>query len=289
MVICIASNVLAAQLSLDPIAPMTVPSAPYVPARHAKPFCEVRKSAGFAIERYDMIRDGDRVLVGLSGGVDSLVLMHVLEDLRRRAPIRFRLFAVTVDMGFAGFNWPALQAICEAQGWEYRRICFPGRRMLAEKGLEDAPCSLCSRMRRGQLHHMADRLNCTRIALAQHLDDLCVSFLLSLFRGGGLKTMAPTAAADHRTKRIIRPLFRVPKSRILEAADALGVKPLKACEFIDQLDASGDRAFLTRLVHDLEPRFQDIRQCMATSMANVCTEHLLDTRFPPAPIPQEPQ
>ena len=106
--------------------------------------------------------------------------------------ISVSLKAVTVDMAFYSFGLPGLGAYCQSQGWDWESVTIPGQSLLVDKNAEERPCSLCSRLRRGQLHAAADRLNCNKIALGQQLDDLCVSFLMALFRGGGLKTMSRT-------------------------------------------------------------------------------------------------
>jgi tRNA 2-thiocytidine biosynthesis protein TtcA len=254
------------------------------PHRHDA-FAVICKLAGRAIGHYRMIAAGDRLLVGLSGGKDSLILMHVLTRLQHRAPIRFELHAVTVDMGFSGFHGEQLDAYCRTQGWPYERICFPGKQLLAEKLPEERPCSLCSRLRRGQLHATADRLNCNVIVLGQHLDDLCVSLLMSLCRGGGIKTMGPHVAADGGTKRLIRPLCEVTEQLLREAAGDFRLPEFGACDFLPEIDAGGDRAYLERLLEQLEERFPGIRHNLMRSMTTVQLTHLLDPRYlklPPA-------
>jgi tRNA 2-thiocytidine biosynthesis protein TtcA len=262
------------------------------------PFQRVCAQVGHAVRDYRMIVDGDRLLVGLSGGEDSLILMHVLHYLQRRAPVRFEILAATVDMGFAGFDGPALSAYCATQGWQHELIRLDGVRLLEEKNTAKRPCALCSRLRRGKLHGAADRLACTKIVLGQQLDDLAVSLLMSLFRGNGIKTMGPHVAADAGSKRLIRPLCYVPKSLIHEAALSFGFPPIKSCPYGPLLEESGDRALLYRLLGDLEARFPSLRQNLLASLKHVEPEHLLDARFisalqgpgrlAGAPEPEEP-
>ncbi len=239
-------------------------------------YSTIRKFAGRAIKQFGMIEEGDRILVGISGGVDSMMLMHVLNDLRRRAPISFDVMGATVEMGFKQFNPAPLQQYCLDQGWEYRLIIFPGDAILVEKNAGERPCSLCSRLRRGQLYKLADELKCNKIALGQHLDDMCVSFLMSLFRGNGLKTMGPNVAADDGTKRIIRPLCLLEKSKINLAARSFNLPDSGVCDYAAQLEKHGDRAFLEQLIGRLDGHFANIRACMLTSMGRVETAHLLD-------------
>ncbi|MFA4945772.1 MAG: ATP-binding protein [Lentisphaeria bacterium] len=246
-------------------------------------FATLCQKAGHAVGRFKMIQEGDRILVGLSGGKDSFMLMHVLTRLRERAPVAFELVGVNIDFGFRGFRGEAFDAYCARQGWHYERIRFPGKEILEEKLPAARPCSLCSRLRRGQLHAAADRLGCNVIALGQHLDDLCVSFLMSLFRGGGLKTMGPHVLADGGRKRLIRPFCEAPERLIQEAVAAaaagVGAADFGACDYLPAITQDGDRALLGQWLGDLDARFPAIRQAMLQSMASVQTEHLLDPRF----------
>ncbi len=248
------------------------------PSRRS-PFARVTALVGYAIRDYRMIGDGDRILVGLSGGQDSLILMHVLHHLQRRAPVRFEIFSVTVDMGFGGFDTQALAAYCAKQGWHHEVVRFDGASLLAAKNTARRPCALCSRLRRGRLHAAADRLGCGTIALGQQLDDLAVSLLMSLFRGHGLKTMGANVPADAGSKRLIRPLCYVPKALLREAAAPFAFPQVRSCPFLPLLDESGDRAFLERLLGDLEQHFPNLRQSILASLRHVEPAHLLDPRF----------
>ena len=242
-------------------------------------FRRICKETTQAIGEYSMLEEGDSVLVGLSGGEDSISLMHVLCNLQRRAPFRFQLHAVTVDMDFADFNVHALADYARFYGWNWHHARFPGQRLLKEKQAEDRPCAFCSRMRRGQIHACADELGCNKIALGQHLDDLCVSLLLSLFRGGGLKTMGPNVSADTGSKRLIRPFCSIRKSMLHQLALKLEYPQIRSCPYEARLKQDGDRAYLEQLVNGLEGRFQDIRGAMLKAMKDVRLAHLLDRRY----------
>jgi tRNA 2-thiocytidine biosynthesis protein TtcA len=242
-------------------------------------FVKVCNLAGTAIKKYAMIDPDDRLLVGVSGGLDSMLLMHVLAHLQRHAPIHFHLQAVTVDMGFETFDSRPVHQYCLDQGWQHRIVHFPGARLLQEKAAEDRPCALCSRLRRGCLHAAAGDLNCNKLVLGQHLDDLCVSLLMSLFRGGGLKTMGPHVAADSGRKQLIRPLCLAPKALLVRAAAEFNLPEAPDCPYKEQLKAEGDRAYLETLLTRLEVKFPAIRQTMLHSMGDLRPEHLLDPRF----------
>ncbi len=237
------------------------------------------KEASHTVRRFNMIEAGDRILVGLSGGEDSLTLMHVLSRMQRRAPFHFDLFAVTVDMGYGVFDRQGLADYCQRQNWPWELITLPGQQLLQEKEAEKRPCSLCSRLRRGQLHGAADRLSCNKIALGQQADDLCVSLLMALFRGGGLKTMGANVAADGSSKRLIRPLCMTAKSQIHEYALLMDYPAVRSCPYQKTLQEQGDRHCLEQLLQQLEPRFRDIRSAMLHSMGDVRLAHLLDERY----------
>lgn len=247
--------------------------------RKLAPFARICKDATRAAVTYRMLEAGDHVLVGVSGGEDSLTLMHVLSELRRRSPFPFRLTAATVDLGFGTFDLRTLEDYCRTYGWDFQAVRLDGYALLQSHHAEDRPCAMCSRLRRGQLHALADRLGCNKIALGQQLDDLCVSLLIALFRGGGLKTMGPNVPADAASKRLIRPLCLVAKDRIHELAELAHYPHIKSCPYEEQLRNDGDRYYLEQLLRQLEPRFRDIKSAMLHAMGDVRLAHLLDTRY----------
>jgi tRNA 2-thiocytidine biosynthesis protein TtcA len=167
------------------------------------------RPVGRAIADFDMIHDGDRVLLGLSGGKDSLSLLHILYRLQRHAPIRFELGAVTVDPLVDGFDPSVLQPHMDALGipWLYQREPILERAMDHISG--DSYCSWCARMKRGVMYAAARREDYNVLALAQHLDDLAESFLMSAFYGGRLKTMKANYTVSAGDLRVIRPLVYV--------------------------------------------------------------------------------
>ena len=171
----------------------------------AKPPKPLLRVAGSAIGEYNMIRPGDRILLGLSGGKDSLSLLHVLLHLRDKAPLRFELAAVTVDPCIDGFDPSFLKDYVAALDipYFYRRQDIVGRALKTMRG--DSFCAYCSRMRRGILYATARENGYNVVALAHHLDDLAESFLMSAFYGGSLRTMKAHYINDDGDLRIIRP------------------------------------------------------------------------------------
>ena len=121
-------------------------------------FKKLCRIAGETVVRYRLIGDGDRILTALSGGKDSFVLMHLLEHLRRRAPVKFTVIAATFDPGFEDFNCRAVGEYCRANGWEHHVVAMNIPEIIREKGMERSPCVLCSRLRRGKLYGLARKL-----------------------------------------------------------------------------------------------------------------------------------
>jgi tRNA 2-thiocytidine biosynthesis protein TtcA len=176
------------------------------PVTRPSPPKSLLRAAGSAIADFSMIRPGDRILLGLSGGKDSLSLLHVLLELRDRSPVRFELGAATVDPCIEGFDPSFLKdymAVLDVP-YFYRRQDIVGRALKTMRG--DSFCAYCSRMRRGILYATAREHGYNVLALAHHLDDLAESFLMSAFYGGSLRTMKAHYVNDAGDLRIIRPL-----------------------------------------------------------------------------------
>lgn len=164
------------------------------------------RKTGQAIADFGLIRDGDRVLLGLSGGKDSLSLLHLLTHFQRHAPITFTIGAVTVDPQADSFDPSPLIPYMESLGIDYHFRQEPIVEM-AEKHMDNKSyCAFCSRMKRGIMYTTARDNHYNVLALAQHLDDLAESFLMSAFHGGKLKTMKAHYINDTGDLRIIRPL-----------------------------------------------------------------------------------
>ncbi len=174
-----------------------------------KPPRPLAMAVGRAIGDYAMIRDGDRVLLGLSGGKDSLSLLHVLLHLRAKAPIGFDLAACTVDPQSPDYDPSPLKPYLAALGVDYHYERQPIVEEAAEHMQGDSFCAYCSRMRRGILYRVARENGYNVLALAQHLDDLAETFLMSAFFGGKLRTMRACYLNDAGDVRVIRPLVYV--------------------------------------------------------------------------------
>jgi len=181
------------------------------------------RPVGRAIADFKMIRDQDRILLGLSGGKDSLSLLHILHQLSRHAPIHFNLAAMTVDPQVDGFDPSVLQPYLAELGIPYFYLREPILER-AKKHIDgDSYCSWCARMKRGVMYATARREGYNVLALAQHLDDLAESFLMCAFHGGRLKTMKANYRISDGDLRVIRPLVYVRERQTRDFAESAGL------------------------------------------------------------------
>src|SRR6187551_3830627 len=235
-----------------------------------------------AIIDYQMLEDGDRVMVGLSGGKDSWALLQILDVLRQRAPIRFSLVAVNVDSGYKEFKHDLIARTCEERGWEYRiEHTSIGEQMDDILEANATPCSLCARLRRGVLYRIATEIGATKIALGHHLDDFIETLLLNLFFAGALKAMPARLISDNGEHVVIRPLVYVGEDEARLYCKEVGL-PIIGCCCPACGDLSLQRQRVKRLILDLEREHSGVKQSMLKALGNVMPRHLLDQRLNPS-------
>jgi tRNA 2-thiocytidine biosynthesis protein TtcA len=238
-----------------------------------------------AIVDYDMIEDGDRIMVGLSGGKDSWALLQILDVLRQRAPIKFSLVAVNVDSGYKAFKHDLIASTCESRGWEYR-IEHTDIGELIEDILDEqqTPCSLCARLRRGVLYRVAQDVGATKIALGHHADDFIETLLLNVFFAGALKAMPAKLVSDNGRHVVIRPLAYAGEDEARLYTKEMNLPIIGCC-----CPACGDlglqRQRVKKLLMELEIEHPGVKASMLKALGNVAPRHLLDVRLnPPAEL-----
>jgi len=235
-----------------------------------------------AIHDFNLIEDGDRIMVGLSGGKDSWALIQILDVLRRRAPIRFSIIGVNIDSGYEAFQHSTIKDTCDSLGWEclveHTNIGAVMDDLLTASA---TPCSLCARLRRGALYRLADQVGATKIALGHHADDFIETLLLNLFFEGSLKAMPARLVSDDRAHIVIRPLVYVGEADCRDYAAAMKL-PVIGCCCPACGDLSLQRQRIKQLLMDLEREHVGVKQSMLKALSNVSPRHLLDTRLTPA-------
>ena len=223
----------------------------------------VAKETTQAITDHLLIEDGDRVMVGLSGGKDSWALLQILDELRARAPIDFSLVAVNVDSGYKGYKHDVIAAACAERGWE----CVIEHTTIGEV-IDDkldataTPCSLCARLRRGVLYRMADAVGATKIALGHHADDFAETLLLNLFFAGSLKAMPARLVSDDGRHVVIRPLAYVAESDVAAYTAERGL-PVVGCCCPVCGDLGLQRQRMKKLLFDLEREHPGLKRSVA--------------------------
>ena len=178
-----------------------------------------------AVEDYDMIQDGDKVAVGVSGGKDSLVLLGALANLSRYYPKKFSVIGLTVDMGY-GLDYTEIKKYCESFGAEHKVKHTNIKEIVFDERKEPNPCSLCAKMRSGALNDFAIENGCTRVALGHHNEDVLETFFLSLMYEGRINCFPPVTYMDKTDLYRIRPLIYVREGDIKGAVRRLGVPVL---------------------------------------------------------------
>lgn len=245
----------------------------------------IAKKATKAIVDYEMIQDGDRIMVGLSGGKDSWALIQILTVLQQRAPINFSVIAVNVDSGYKDYKHDVIAKTCAERGWELRiEHTEIGEQIEDVLGADDTPCSLCARLRRGVLYRVAKEVRATKIALGHHMDDFIETLLLNLFFSGSLKAMPPKLVSDDGAHVVIRPLAYVGEDEARLFAKECEL-PIIGCCCPACGDLSLQRQRVKRLLMDLEVEHPGVKSSMLKALTNVAPRHLLDTRLnPPAAL-----
>ncbi|TXI79431.1 MAG: tRNA 2-thiocytidine(32) synthetase TtcA [Dechloromonas sp.] len=234
---------------------------------------------GKAIGDYNMIEDGDTVLVCVSGGKDSYTLLHILLELQKRAPIRFRVIAMNLDQKQPGFPADVLPSYFASIGVEHRIVEADTYSIVKDKIPEGkTTCSLCSRLRRGIIYRTAKELGANKIALGHHRDDMVHTLFLNMLFGGKLKAMPPKLVTDDHAHVVIRPLAYCSEADIARFARGMEfpIIPCNLCGSQENLQ----RQKIKEMMHDWDKRYPGRTEAVFTAMQNIVPSHLADnTQF----------
>jgi len=238
----------------------------------------LRRQVGEAIADYQMIEEGDRVMVCLSGGKDSHALLDVLLSLKEKSPIGFDLIAVNLDQKQPGFPADVLPRYLEERGVPYR-IVEQDTYSVVKRVIPEGKtmCSLCSRLRRGALYRAATEVGATKLALGHHRDDILATFFLNLFHGGQLKAMPPKLRSDDGKHVVIRPLAYVAEDDLAAYAEqkAFPIIPCTLCGAQDNLQ----RKLVGQMLAEWEKRHPGRIESILRSLSEVRPSHLLDRKL----------
>ena len=240
----------------------------------------LHRLTGQAIIDFNMIEEGDRVMVCMSGGKDSYAMLDILLSLRERAPIDFEVIAVNLDQGHPGFPKETLPDYLRSRGVAFhiedqdtysivKRVIPEGKTM----------CSLCSRLRRGVLYRVASELKATKIALGHHRDDILQTLFLNLFFGGKLKSMPPKLVSDDGRHVVIRPLAYCEERDLARWSDIQNF-PIIPCDLCGSQE-NLQRQQVKQMLNDWERRFPGRIESMFQALGNVVPSHLLDPKLYP--------
>lgn len=232
-----------------------------------------------AIRDYGMIEEGDHVAVGLSGGKDSWTLLHLLHEIRSKAPHPFRITAVTIDYGNENFDSERISGYLKEKNWDFHLEKTRNAQVI-EEHLDPGSnlCSFCARLRRGKLYEAAGKIGANKIALGHHGDDLTETLLLNFFFSGKLRAMAPKVSNKKFT--LIRPLLNCLERDIARYAQENDY-PVIPCGCPHGCrEAEPNRKRIKRMIELFEEEAApNLRATMITALKNLQPSHLLDRSF----------
>ena len=238
----------------------------------------LRRNVGNAIADFNMIEDGDRVMVCLSGGKDSYTLLDILLNLRLNAPINFEIVAVNLDQKQPGFPEHILPEYLQSIGVEYKIVEENTYGIVKEKIPEGkTTCSLCSRLRRGILYRTATELGATKIALGHHRDDMLETLFLNMFYGGKLKSMPPKLISDDGKQIVIRPLAYC-KEKDIEKYSVAKQFPIIPCNLCGS-QPNLQRQVVKEMLQKWDRQYPGRIETMFSAIQNITLSHLCDPKL----------
>ncbi|MCG8673333.1 MAG: tRNA 2-thiocytidine(32) synthetase TtcA [Pseudomonadales bacterium] len=239
---------------------------------------KIRREVGRAIHEFNMIEDGDKIMVCLSGGKDSYTMLEILQNLQHDAPVNFELVAVNLDQKQPGFPEHVLPEYLGNLGIEYHILeedTYSVVKSIIPEG--KTTCSLCSRLRRGILYTFAEEIGATKIALGHHRDDILETMFLNMFYGGKLKAMPPKLKSDDGKHVVIRPLAFCREKEIIKFAEhkKFPIIPCNLCGSQENLQ----RKKVKEMLQDWDRQFPGRVETIFSAMQNVVPSHLADTNL----------
>ncbi|WP_374586567.1 tRNA 2-thiocytidine(32) synthetase TtcA [Ideonella dechloratans] len=240
----------------------------------------LHRQVGQAIADFNMIEEGDKVMVCLSGGKDSYSMLDILMNLQKRAPIRFELVAVNLDQKQPGFPADVLPNYLKGVGVPFH-IETQDTYSIVKKHIPEGQtmCSLCSRLRRGILYRVARELGCNKIALGHHRDDMVVTLLMNMFFGSRMKGMPPKLVTDNGEFVVIRPLAYVaePDLETWAVHREFPIIPCSLCGNQENLQ----RVLTKKMIREWEKEYPGRIENMFTAMGNITVSHMMDRNLYP--------
>jgi len=240
--------------------------------KHSSAYKAVNRAVGKALHRYDMISDGDRILVGLSGGKDSLTLLWILQERRSRIPIDYKIFAVYIDPGFEDSFGVSLAEYCHSKGFDLRVELTDHGTLAHSRRNRENPCFLCSRLRRKRLFEIADEIGCNKLALGHNKDDIIETLFMNMCYAGEISTMVPSQSFFQEKFTLIRPLAFLDEEIIERFA-----KENEFPEFVNPCPTAktSKRQFVKSLLKQFYRSNRKIKGNIFRSMSHVKAEYLL--------------
>ncbi|MCR4925870.1 MAG: tRNA 2-thiocytidine(32) synthetase TtcA [Clostridiales bacterium] len=212
-----------------------------------------------AMEKYNMISDGDKIAVGVSGGKDSLALIIALNEMRRFFPKKYEVVGLTIDPCFNNEqgDYSKIEELLNSQGIEYHIKRTELYKIIFQDRMESNPCSLCARMRRGLLHDFAKEYGCNKIALGHHLDDAAQTLLMNLFNGARISCFSPISYLSRKDLYMIRPMIFAYEKDVERAARNFDLPVVKSkCP----ADGVTERENMKNLLRELEHTYPKLRE-----------------------------
>ncbi|MBE6819474.1 MAG: tRNA 2-thiocytidine biosynthesis protein TtcA [Ruminococcaceae bacterium] len=218
-----------------------------------------------ACQQYEMIKEGDRIAIGVSGGKDSVALLAGMANLRRFYPEKFDIAAITLDPRFGGVDgdFSEIEALCKKLDIEYIIKRTQLAEVIFDIRKESNPCSLCARMRRGALHDAAKENGCNKIALGHHLDDVAETFVMNLFNGGTLDCFMPVTYLSRKDIYMIRPMIFARES---DCARVVRKENLPTVKSNCPADGTTERQEVKEMLSALEKKYGDVRSKILGAM-----------------------